>query len=89
MVVNLSEWRSQAKKKYYFQVKCIVQGTGELFNASFFLKAQDHFRATKPGAGTYEKRSSHLDPDLCREQGRPPVQVNRPPRAGRPAECNC
>ena len=37
--------------KYDFKVKSIVQGTGELFNASFYLKAQDYFRATIPGAG--------------------------------------
>ena len=57
MVVNLSEWRSFIRKvEILLKVKKILlkvkpKGNGELFNASFFLKAQDHFRATKPGAG--------------------------------------
>ena len=41
----------ESKVKFDFQVKSVVQGNGELFNASFYQKAQDHFRATKPGAG--------------------------------------
>ena len=50
--------RMEVIYKYDFKVKSIVQGTGELFNASFYLKAQDHFRATIPGAGLKRDVSS-------------------------------
>ena len=39
------------KSRNIIKSQTFFQGNGELFNASFFLKAQDHFRATKPGAG--------------------------------------
>ena len=36
-----------------YQVHHVVPGNGELFDATFYKRAQDHFRATKPGAGQH------------------------------------